>query len=120
MREDPRNPLTTIYSRDERRQWGAKAAGKGSPAPDWLIERGIPVGKGDHPLRELMADLLDEMEPDDRRILEAWAWEGLTYREIAEEFGLAGRQGGHYRVQAALKRLRKLLEERGINYDSDE
>jgi DNA-directed RNA polymerase specialized sigma24 family protein len=90
-----------------------------SPVPDWLLEQGKPLThRGDHPLRDLIADLLDELEEDDRRVLEMWAWEGLTFQAIANELGLAGRQGGHYRVVAALAKLKVLLKEKGIGYDN--
>lgn len=85
------------------------------PVPDWLLELGSPIGKKDHPLKDLVAEVIDSLEPKHQQAINMWAYEGLTYREIAEHFGLAGRQGGHYRVKAALKVLRKALEERGID-----
>lgn len=85
------------------------------PVPDWLLERGEPVGKQDHPLKDLIAEVIDSLETRHREALEMWAYEGLTYREIADHFDLAGRQGGHYRVKAALKALKEALEEKGIN-----
>jgi DNA-directed RNA polymerase specialized sigma24 family protein len=85
--------------------------------PDWLLEQSLPIGPGDHPLRGVIADAVEALPVDLRRTLEMWAWEGLTYGQIAAEFGLAGRSSGHKRVRWALAELRKLLEEEhGIAY----
>lgn len=87
-----------------------------TPAPDYKIEVGDPIlGKGDHPLRDLLAELVDDLEPEDRYVIEAWAYERVTYAELARRLGLAGRQGGHYRVLVALEKLAEALAERGID-----
>lgn len=85
------------------------------PVPDWALEGGTAVvGKGDHPMRDVLAELVDDLEPEDRRVLEMWAWERCTYQMIADHFGLAGRQGGQFRVARALKKLAAVLAGRGI------
>lgn len=86
--------------------------------PAWLLEQGTPIGKGDHPLRELIADIIDGLEDERTRfVLNMWAYEGLTFAAIAEELGLAGRQGGQYAVRAALKVLKEKLIEQGVNFE---
>jgi hypothetical protein len=86
-------------------------------APDWQLEQGEPViGKGDHPLRELIADIVDDLDPETRLVIEMYAYERATFQAIADEFGLAGRQSGAYRVEAALKILKEKLLERGVDY----
>lgn len=86
--------------------------------PDWLLEQSQPVGKGEHAMRGVIADAVEALPDKFRRPLEMWAWEGLTYREIAEEVGLAGRSSGHKRVLWSLRMLeQELRENHGISYD---
>jgi DNA-directed RNA polymerase specialized sigma24 family protein len=87
------------------------------PTPNYLLELGRPLGPEPHPLGELIADALDEMEPEDRRAIEAIFYERVTYADLASELGLAGRQGAHWRVAQAMTRLKVILIEKGLNYD---
>lgn len=88
-----------------------------TPVPDWQLEQGTPViGKGDHPLRDLIAEIVDDLDPETRLVIEMYAYERATFQQIADEFGLAGRQSGAYRVEAALKILKEKLQEKGIDY----
>lgn len=78
---------------------------------DWKLDQGEPAFPNNprHPLWRALVEVIDSWPEDDpdRRALEMWAWERLTFRQIAEEFGLADRPSGYYRVQRALARLKK-------------
>jgi DNA-directed RNA polymerase specialized sigma24 family protein len=79
---------------------------------DEVIGAGTPVSaRAEHPLRWVIADVLDEMEPRFSEPLRMWAWENMSYAAIARELGLAGRQSAHERVKAALAVFKDRMEE---------
>ena len=84
----------------------------------WLLELLPPAEyKSHHPLRGLFADCLDDLNPEDKFLLEAWAWEGLTLSQLSTRMGFGGKQTAHYRLNRALRALRQALKERGLDYD---
>lgn len=89
---------------------------KERPVQDWILEKGEPIVKerSSSPEAEIIVEILDSWDPEDedRRALEMLYWEGLTYLEIAKEFGLADRPSGYYRVARAKRRLRTEYEQR--------
>lgn len=86
----------------------------------WLLETIPPVTyKADHPLRNLIADIVDNLPDEDRLLLEAIMWEGVSLSEAATRLGLAARQSAHYRLKRALGLVRAELEKAGIEEDAD-
>lgn len=89
-----------------------------TPVPTWVLDLGHPLVSADqHPLADLIRDCLEELAEEDEEafdVLTAWAYERLTYREIAERGGLAGRSSGKYKVDRALSLLAAKLAEHGI------
>lgn len=83
-------------------------------APNWLLELGDPVGRADHPLKDEVAAAVDALPEDHRTAINMYFYEDLTYLEIAQAFGLAGKQGGAYRVRRAIQALTAELKERGL------
>ena len=78
---------------------------------EWKLDQAGPLWPDveQHPMADMIVDIIEGWGDDDedRRALEMYAWQRATYREIAEEFGLADRPSGYYRVQRALERLKK-------------
>lgn len=88
---------------------------------DWMLDKfGTELWPKTeaHPLADFIVDIIEGWGEDDedRECLEMFAWERLTYKEIADRFGLAGRPSGFYRVQRALNRLKADMQ--GDHYDS--
>ena len=82
--------------------------------PDWLLELGAPIGRADHPLKDLIAEAIEELGPKDREAIDMYYFEGLTLAEVAAHFNLAGKQSGQYRVWSATQRLGVILQEKGL------
>lgn len=93
---------------------------------DYLLESIPPVTyKSEHPLRELFADIIDDMDPEDRIVIEAVFFEGVALSELAHRLGLGARQSAHYRLNRALGLVKGALEEKGfsietLSYDQEE
>lgn len=68
---------------------------------------------GDHPMRERIADIVDGLPEQDRIIIEAIMWEGISLSEAATRLGLSARQSAHYRLKRALGLVRDELEKEG-------
>ncbi len=86
----------------------------------WLLELLPPAQyKSEHPLREVFAEAVDNLPEEDRLIIEAVFWEGVSLSEAAHRLGLSAKQSAHYRLQRALGRLKESLEARGITYADD-
>lgn len=85
--------------------------------PDWLLEMGDPIRREDHPLKDVIAEAIEELKPADRRAINMYFYEGLIYKDIAEEEGLAGKTSGQYRVDRAVQALAVKLREKGITHE---
>lgn len=86
----------------------------------WLLELLPPAEyKGPHPLRDVFASAVDSLPPEDRLVIEAWAWEGLSLSEIAKRLGLGAKQSAHYRLNRALGLLKIALATRGVDLDNE-
>jgi DNA-directed RNA polymerase specialized sigma24 family protein len=70
----------------------------------------VPHTKGNE-----VIEALESLSEDDQEVIRMWQWERLRPSEIAVEYGLGSRQAGHYKINAALGRLKAALAERGIN-----
>ncbi len=75
-------------------------------APDSQLQQGEAAGR----MREMLADL----EPDDRRLIEMKYDEDLSYAEIGERLGITAGNVG-YRLHHLLKRLADQLRDAGID-----
>lgn len=86
---------------------------------EFLLERLPPVRyKGPHPMREMFAVIIDDLPEEDRLIIEAIFFEGISLSEAAHRLGLGAKQSAHYRVNRALEMIRKKLEEQDYDIDS--
>lgn len=96
----------------------------------WLLELLPPAEyKGEHPLRELFADIVDNLPDEDRILIEAIFYEGLSLSEAAYRLGFGGaspkgiqegtaaKQTAHYRMNRALRLIREALDKEGFNVD---
>lgn len=70
----------------------------------------------DQERRDLVRQVLREMEPEVRGVLLAKFVERLTYPQLAHRLGVA-EHVVQYRVAQAKKRLRQMLTERGIDHE---
>lgn len=70
-----------------------------------------------HSLGDKVDEALERLSPEDQDTLRQHFWERMSYAEMANEAGLAGKQGAHHRTKAALERLRRELEKDGITYE---
>lgn len=80
-------------------------------------------------MRELFAEIVDDLDDEDRRLIEAVFYEGLSLSEAAYRLGFGGatstgrnegraaKQTAHYRLNRALNQIRTALEKRGITHD---
>lgn len=82
---------------------------------DYLLERPAQDPAVRTPAELAVQDIIDSWPEDDpdRLALEMWAYERLTYAQIAERFGLNAKAAGFYRVKKAQERLQAELEEKG-------
>jgi len=76
-----------------------------------LVPRPIPHSHGAS-VREAMECLSEA----DQETLRQHFYERMSFQSMADEAGLAGRQSAHERTKAALRRLEKELEKRGVTY----
>lgn len=88
---------------------------------EWLLHLLPPAQyKQEHPLREVFAECVDNLPEEDRLIIEAIYWEGITLAEAAQRLGLGAKQSAHYRLNRALGLLKEALIEKGINPNADD
>ncbi len=85
----------------------------------FLLERLPPVAyKQEHPLREVFADIVDNLPEEDRLIIEAIMWEGISLAEAAHRLGLGAKQSAHYRLGRALGLVEDELKKVGYDVNS--
>lgn len=70
-----------------------------------------------HTLGPQVSDALEQLSVEDQEVLRAYFYERLSYSQIAQEAGLAGKTSAAWRVNAALGRLKELLVKDGITYE---
>ena len=87
----------------------------------WLFDEGKPVTyREDHPLQDLIAEAIDELDnEEDIWLINMIAWEGLTFGEAAARLGLKTKQAAHWRFSRALESLAAILKRKGVDYVDD-
>ncbi len=85
----------------------------------WLFEGEQLRYRGDHPLKDVIAEAIDEMDnEEDRWLINMIAWEGLSFAEAAQRLGLNTKQAAHWRWGRAMRSLAVILREKDIDaYD---
>lgn len=89
---------------------------------EWLLEQGIPISTPipvPHRFGDEVAAAMQRLELDDQDMLRMIYHMGWTFEFVALVMQLRSRQSAHWRVQRALKRLKVLLAEEGVEYGDE-
>jgi len=82
-----------------------------SPALDWQLEQGHALYETeDHVEGQRMRDAVNALPEPHRSCVEMRIWGRHTYKEIAEELGMTGRQNAHDHYTRGLEWLRLSMQ----------